>query len=115
MVDVAKVRVAIHRMHASGMKESAEVIWDLLDEWMAMKGQKPTLHPGRGVSFLGDSEAKWMTIVGADENEPPGPLCDFCKKHRGTMREDPYQAEINDDHSLVLMCDDCEKRHADDI
>jgi hypothetical protein len=45
--------------------------------------------------------------------------CPRCKqlKPSGEVyeREDPYQAELNDDHNLYLMCNDCEAESLMDI
>jgi hypothetical protein len=45
--------------------------------------------------------------------------CPRCNKLRPTEevyeREDPWRAEVEDDHSLEEMCDECENDSADDI
>jgi len=33
----------------------------------------------------------------------------------GILQEDPFSAEINDDHTLVWLCDDCAYQSAMDI
>lgn len=110
-VDVGLVREAILRLEKEGAQKSAKVVWDLLDEWIKLQPKEPVK---RGAS-VAEYATSLRPSVGVDENRVPERLCSFCKKNPGTLREDPYQAEINGDHSLVLMCDDCEQKQADEI
>lgn len=43
--------------------------------------------------------------------------CSLCNQRDETvsLREDPYQADINDDHTKILICDKCELMRIDDI
>jgi hypothetical protein len=41
--------------------------------------------------------------------------CSNTKENPVTFGEDPFAAEINDDHTEVWECDDCRRESADDI
>lgn len=43
--------------------------------------------------------------------------CHGCKDRKETavIREDTYHSEINDDHSLFPICDECYERSCDEI
>ena len=52
-----------------------------------------------------------------EKESPENNACSQCKKVKPdvTMREDPYAAEIEGDHTLILLCDECEHENAMDI
>jgi hypothetical protein len=43
--------------------------------------------------------------------------CGSCQKKKPDVswREDPYQADVNNDNSEYLLCNECTQNHADDI
>ena len=44
-----------------------------------------------------------------------GDLCEYCMKRPGLVMEDPYLSEIEDDHTLYVLCDPCADESADNI
>ena len=42
--------------------------------------------------------------------------CEYCGSNKNVeFTEDPYDADINDDHSKHFICGDCYEKAADDI
>jgi len=62
-------------------------------------------------------EEKPVTVVPEKRGVAPKHHCTHCKTVRGdvTFDENPFAAEINDDHTKVWMCGECRSNSAGDI
>jgi hypothetical protein len=67
-VDIQKVRTAILSLQNSGAKESAQAVWDLLDNYISQRPQPITFRRGE----TGEGLKSWLTTLQASAEASRG-------------------------------------------
>lgn len=59
----------------------------------------------------------WKGSMKNREKFPKADPCEYCGKEKDdvSFREDPYNSDVNEDHTKHWICDSCHQERADDI